>query len=149
MKYIVASLVLLFSGCTISHKKIDKTGDSKYNILYNEGTLCLIKSKINELNVVYYPLNSKCKSSSLYSWKMNSINFKLNTNKLELETYSLYKKSNILLATRDCVGAGIRYKKILLSDKSADIYWGKFKILSPKSTSKRICFRKIGKKYSI
>jgi len=146
MKYTAVAISLfLFTSC-VSLSKKESVKKSSYNIIVNSGTICL--SRVNEqtLRVAYFPLNSRCKSSSLYSWQMNSIDSKANNSNLKIETYSLYKFSNSKVATKDCAGAGVKVKNIYIPSNTEELFWGDERISNISSIKNRNCFTKVNKK---
>ena len=146
MKYTaVAISLLLFTSC-VSLSKKESVKKGSYNIIVNSGTICLSRVDEQTLRVAYFPLNSKCKSSSLYSWKMNSIDSKANGSNLKIETYSLYKFSNSKIASKDCAGAGVKVKNISISSNTKELFWGDERISNISNIKNRSCFTKKDKK---
>jgi len=133
MKYlIVGILTIAITGCVSIHKpkKVPNNKNKQYKILYNEGTVCLQKLNNTTLKIAYLPLNTNCKSSSVISWKINSLEPKVNGNRVEIQSYSLYKQIYSTIATADCAGAGEQIKTIKIPVNSSNIYWGKVNIAS-------------------
>lgn len=139
---LIAITIFLLSACANSNKELKK---ADYKVLSNEGTICLVRESKHTLKGIYYPLNSKCKSSSKYSWKVNSIDFKVDANRVEVQSYSLYKQSYPEVAIQDCGGAGIKVNRVNTPDTPLDIYWGKDKIVTLKKIGRKVCFKRVGK----
>ena len=145
--YFITIISILLTNCSIKRVPIEqKTTDSsnKFNILSNEGTICLQRVSKSRLKATYLPLSSRCKSSSQYSWNLNDIELKSNGSKIDIETYSLYKKSNSEVATADCAGAGIKVKTIQTTTKALSISWGKNRITTLNRVGKKSCFKRVG-----
>ncbi len=133
-------LIILLSGCMV-YKKGPKKTESGYKILVNEGTVCLL-AKNSQLKGVYYPLNTNCLPSNLYSWKMDSIDFENTPNGVKMQTYGLYKRIDSKAALADCGGAGIKSSKISVNTP-VTIYWDKTKLVTLKD-GQSACFKKAG-----
>ena len=146
--YFITIITILLTSCSIKRvpiKPITTNSSSKFNMLSNEGTICLQRVNNSTLKVIYLPLNSRCKSSSRYSWNLNDIELKSNASNISIETYSLYKESNSPIATKDCAGAGIRVKTVKTATTALNIKWGKSNIGTLNSIGNKSCFRRIGK----
>jgi len=151
MRYLIVGILLIvITGCVSIYKpkKAINSKNEQYKILYNEGTICLNKLNKTTLKVGYFPLNSSCKSSSAVSWKMNSLEPKVNGNRIVIESYSLYKLTHSPIATADCAGAGQQVKTIKILANNQDIYWGKVNIANLKTLNHKACFKKVGKRVS-
>ena len=147
--YFITAIAILLVSCSIKRAPIANKApksSNNFNILSNEGTICIKKVTKNNLKITYLPLSTKCASSSMYNWKMNDIQVKQNASSIAIETYSLYKKSNSQMATADCAGAGIKSKNISTSTQKLKILWGKTDITALSSISRVSCFKRVGEK---
>jgi len=145
--YFITIIAILLTSCSIKRVPIKQkptNSSSKFNILSNEGTICLQRVTKNRLKATYLPLNSTCKSSSRYSWQMNDINLKSSGSNISIETYSLYKITNSQMATADCAGAGIKVKTIKTGTTPLNIKWGNTNISTLKKIGNKSCFRRRG-----
>ena len=145
--YFITAISILLTSCSIKRVHIihkAPKSSKRFNILSNEGTICLQRVSKNSLKVTYLPLSSTCKSSSRYSWQMNDINLQANGSSIAIETYSLYKKSNSQMATADCGGAGIKVKTIKTTVKPLEIKWGKNNIATLDKIGSKSCFKRAG-----
>ena len=147
-KVIVLAMALLLSSCSIhNNKTLNKTPkESNYKIISNEGTICISRTSKHTLKGVYYPLNSRCKSSSIYSWKLNSIDFSVDANKVTIQSYSLYKQNNTKIATKDCAGAGVKVNRTNTPNTPLVIYWDKKKLTTLSKVGSKACFKRVGDK---
>ncbi len=148
--YSIILTTILLTSCSIkrvhpTQKTINSSSNNKFTILSNEGTICLNRESKNSLKVIYLPLNSSCKSSSLYSWKLNDVDIKADASSINIETYSLYKKSNSKITTKDCAGAGIKIKSIHTLSTPLEIKWGNNHIATIKDSIQKSCFKRVGK----
>ncbi len=146
MKILTTLIVaILLSGCVNRENRNSRVDNSQEKIvsLSNSGTICLVKTNSSSLLVKYYPLSTSCASSSIYSWKLNGFDSSRVGDNIRIDSYSLYKKSNSKIATKDCAGARVIVKKIAISKKYSSIYWGKKKILeSINELNSSICYKK-------
>lgn len=145
--YFITIISILLTNCSITRVPIKQkptNSSTKFNMLSNEGTICLKRVNKGRLKVSYFPLNSTCKSSSRYSWNLNDIELKQNGSHISIETYSLYKISNSQMATADCAGAGIKVKTIKTVTAPLNIKWGSTNISTLKKIGNKSCFRRIG-----
>ncbi len=139
----ISLIAFVLSSCAKNNQAAHK---AEYKVLANEGTICLVRESKHTLKGEYYPLNSKCKSSSKYSWKVNSIDFKVDANRVEVQSYSLYKESYPQVATQDCAGAGVKVNRVNTPNTPLEIYWDKDKIVTLKKIGRRVCFKRVAKK---
>ena len=145
--YFITAISILLTSCsikraTITHKA--SKSSKNFNILSNEGTICLQRDSKNSLKATYLPLNSTCKSSSKYSWQMNDINLKASDSTIAIETYSLYKENNSQMATADCGGAGVKVKTIKTVTAPLKIKWGNNNITTLNKINSKNCFKRVG-----
>lgn len=127
----IASLLLSCGSKPIVNDKPKLTE----NVLKNEGSLCLVAQKNNDLTVFYLPLNTTCTSSSLNRWKDKKLTASVNLRRgvknstVSIDTSATHLRSDSKIATADCAGAGIQSKTLSMNGVRAyDVFWGKYKI---------------------
>jgi len=160
MKYLTIGAVIttvFLTNCGGSHSypiNINKTANrlTSNNIsstitLSNQGTICAYKPNANIAILKYYPLSTSCAPSSTYSWKLNGLESKIDGEKLEITSYSLYKKNNSPIATTDCAGAGVKIKKIATPTSNTTLYWGNSKLTTITVNKDMVCFKRVGNSF--
>jgi len=144
-KLIILTIALILSSCGIHNRSINKKEqNSSYKIIANEGTICLSRVGKHTLKGVYYPLNSRCKSSSIYNWKLNSIDFSVDANKVTVQSYSLYKQNSTKRAKKDCAGAGVKVNSVNTPNTPLVVYWDKVKLTTLNRVGSKACFKRVG-----
>ena len=144
-KFTILIVTILLTSCTPHNRNINyKKETSSYTIVSNEGTICLKRIGKHTLKGIYYPLNSRCKSSSIYNWKINSIDLSVDANRVTVQSYSLYKQNNTKVATQDCAGAGVKIKRVNTPNTPLIIYWDKIKLTTLNKVGSRACFKRVG-----
>ena len=146
----ISNLLLILSvtfltSCNQPNKKEQKPIKEVYSA-DNVGTLCVKRSKPKELFVAYFPLNSVCEPSNIYSHDINMFITPRGA-EFNIETIGQYTKYNSDIATADCAGAGIKTKRQkLLTSAPFTILWNEQTLgVLPKEVGKAYCYKREGK----
>ncbi len=141
--------VAFLASCNQPNQNRPKPMKEVYSV-DSVGTLCVKRSKPKELFVAYFPLNSVCEPSNLYSHDINMFITPRGA-EFNIETLGQYTKYNSDIATADCAGAGIKTKRQkLLLPAPFTILWNEQTLgVLPRDVGKVYCYKREGKNIEV